>query len=252
MQVKQFLSLACLLTPLMAAALPDEQLNVHFRRGQEIPHDQVRVIPESLPNDNIGRNMKRFQPYFNNEGGGGCWPYPAVDSDGNWSGGLKPSGKESGDCRNSVGQVYVRGAWYKGRYGIMYTWFAPKDETGVGGGHRYEWEGAVIWVNNPNVPDAKMVGGAVSAHHGWKTTTNIAGDVSFYQGHPLCKYYVDTAVFGTHRIGWTDKVGGLQPAVAWEQLPAPARNALLSTDWGHATFMLGYGFLDHLANAYPF
>lgn len=168
------------------------------------------------------------------------------------SGGLKPSGKESGDCRNSVGQVYVRGAWYKGRYGIMYTWFAPKDETGVGGGHRYEWEGAVIWVNNPNVPDAKMVGGAVSAHHGWKTTTNIAGDVSFYQGHPLCKYYVDTAVFGTHRIGWTDKVGGLQPAVAWEQLPAPARNALLSTDWGHATFMLGYGFVDHLANAYPF
>ncbi|KAG5962581.1 hypothetical protein E4U58_003825 [Claviceps cyperi] len=235
----------------MAAALPDEQLNVHFRRGKEIPHDQVQVIPESLPNDSIGRSMKRFQPYFNTEGAG-CWPYPAVDSDGNWSGGLRPSGSEGGGCHNSVGQVYVRGAWYRGIYGIMYNWFAPKDETLVQGGHRFEWEGAVIWLNNPSVNDPQIVGAAVTAHHGWKRTTNIAGDISFHDGHPLCKYYVDVSVFGTHRMGWTSKMGGLQPAVAWEQLPSPARDALMNTNWGKANFMLGYGFLDRLAEAYPF
>jgi necrosis inducing protein (NPP1) len=72
-----FKKFALLLTAGLASA------GVIERRAQEIAHDAVRSIPETLPNDATGRSMKRFQPYVNTEGAG-CWPYPAVDTDGNW------------------------------------------------------------------------------------------------------------------------------------------------------------------------
>ncbi|KAG6001710.1 hypothetical protein E4U21_003888 [Claviceps maximensis] len=253
MQLKQFLAWPCLLAGLTASASPIEQQENKsiFRRGQALDHDKVQVIPENLPNNIIGRNLKRFQPYLNTEGAG-CWPYPAVDSEGNWSAGLALGGSQGGDCDNSVGQVYVRYGLYEGHYGIIYTWFAPKDQDWVGRGHRYDWEGAVIWIDNPLSENPVITGAAVSKHGGWEKTTNVAKTVSFHEGHPLCKYWVDFDFVGTHRVGWTDKVGGLQPAVAWFELTDAARSALQDTNWGHADFMLGYNFERELASAYPF
>ncbi|KAG6035721.1 hypothetical protein E4U41_005949 [Claviceps citrina] len=250
MLLQHLLPPLCLLMGLGAAAPFKQHLNSNFRRGRQLNHDQIRVIPESLPNNAIGRNMKRFQPYFNNEGSG-CWPYPAVDSEGNWSGGLAIGGSESGDCTDSQGQVYVRGSQYRDHHAFLYAWYAPKDQSGIDGGHRHEWESVAIWLDGADTDSARIVGGAVSAHGEYKTTQGV-GVMSFKDGHPLCKYYSDGFIFGTHHMGWTHKVGGLQPAVAWEQLTRAAQDALQNTDWGDADFPLGYLFRDHLARAYPF
>src|SRR5579862_4184954 len=53
----------------------------------------------------------------------GCVPFPAVDSSGDVSGGLKPTGAPDGDCTSSVGQVYSRYASYYNMCAIMYSWF---------------------------------------------------------------------------------------------------------------------------------
>lgn len=78
-------NLVLLLTAGLASAAPAEidERGVLVRRAQQLNHDAVRSIPEALPNTAVGRSMKRFQPYINTEGPG-CWPYPAVDTDGNW------------------------------------------------------------------------------------------------------------------------------------------------------------------------
>lgn len=80
-----FKRFALLLASSLALAAPAEsdKKGIIERRASQINHDAVRVISESLPNDAVGRSLKRFQPYVNTEGPG-CWPYPAVDTDGNW------------------------------------------------------------------------------------------------------------------------------------------------------------------------
>ncbi|KAH7367830.1 necrosis and ethylene inducing protein [Plectosphaerella cucumerina] len=239
-----FKKFALLLTAGLASA------GVIERRAQEIAHDAVRSIPETLPNDATGRSMKRFQPYINTEGAG-CWPYPAVDTDGNWSGGLNPSGSQGGGCTNSVGQAYVRGAWYNGYYALMYAWYFPKDQSAIGGGHRHDWEAAVIWINNPAVANPTILGGSISGHGNFDNSRSVPTS-SFYNGHPLCRYYVDVAVFGTHRIGWTSNVGGIHSLVNWESLSAAARSSLESVNWGSANFPLAGNFQSNLQKAYPF
>src|SRR5581483_5515548 len=68
----------------------------------------------------------------------GCVPYPAVDSAGNVSGGLKAAGSPNGDCTSSIGQVYSRYTPYANMCAIMYSWFMPKDMPPSGiCGHRY-------------------------------------------------------------------------------------------------------------------
>jgi hypothetical protein len=40
------------------------------------------------------------------------------------SGGENPSGSPSGGCRDQTkAQVYERGGWHNGAYGIMYAWY---------------------------------------------------------------------------------------------------------------------------------
>lgn len=86
-----------------------------------IDHDAVVGFAQAVPSGAIGNAYLRFKPYLYVDGG--CVPFPAVDADGNTSGGLAPSGSPTGDCSSSTGQVYVRGAQYGSRYGIMYSWY---------------------------------------------------------------------------------------------------------------------------------
>jgi hypothetical protein len=72
-----------LLAVSVAFAAPIDETVEIARLGIQLAHDAVRVIPESLPNDALGRAMKRFQPYIGSEGGG-CVPFPAVDSEGDY------------------------------------------------------------------------------------------------------------------------------------------------------------------------
>ncbi|GMF16198.1 unnamed protein product [Phytophthora lilii] len=119
-----------------------------------IAHDAVVPFAQPTPNTTIQTVALQFKPqiYINN----GCHPYPAVDKDGNTSGGLKPTGSQSAGCKGSGygSQVYGRAVEYEGVYAFMYSWYMPKDETLDGVGHRHDWENCVVWLDsldNPSV-----------------------------------------------------------------------------------------------------
>lgn len=67
-----------------------------------IAHDQVQPIPANATDVEF-----YYQPMIS-DGPDSCNNYPAVDSAGNVSGGLHPSGAPDGHCRGTNGQVYSR------------------------------------------------------------------------------------------------------------------------------------------------
>ncbi|MDI3412041.1 NPP1 family protein [Bacillus sonorensis] len=127
-----------------------------------IDHDKVVGFKEVAPSTVSQKAAKRFQPYLKVYSG--CVPFPAVDAQGNTSGGLEPTGAPEGHCSKNTGQVYTRSAWYNGVWAIMYSWYFPKDEASPGLGHRHDWEGIVVWVDNPANQNPKALSVAYSGH----------------------------------------------------------------------------------------
>ncbi|KAI0148708.1 NPP1-domain-containing protein [Xylariaceae sp. FL1272] len=176
----------------------------------------------------------------------GCVPFPAVDSAGNTSGGLSPTGGSSDGCSSSTGQVYTRGEQYEDYYALMYSWYMPKDEPSDGLGHRHDWECIVVWLSS-SASDASIVGLSTSAHGGFSTITS---DFPLDGTRPKIEYYSIWPV--DHQLGTTDTVGGEQPLISWENLTAAARTALQDTDFGDANVPFKDGnFESNLAEAYP-
>ncbi|KAI1270535.1 NPP1-domain-containing protein [Xylariaceae sp. FL1019] len=176
----------------------------------------------------------------------GCVPFPAVDSAGNTGGGLSPTGGSSDDCSSSTGQVYTRGAQYDDYYGLMYSWYMPKDEPSDGLGHRHDWECIVVWLDS-SASDASIVGLSTSAHGGFSTITS---SFPLDGTRPKIQYYSVWPV--DHQLGTTDTVGGEQPLISWDDLTAAARTALQDTDFGDANVPFKDGnFESNLAEAYP-
>ncbi|KAK8056479.1 hypothetical protein PG993_001706 [Apiospora rasikravindrae] len=205
-----------------------------------IGHDAVVGFPETVPSD------KKFKPWLSVENG--CQPYPAVDASGNTGGGLNPSGSSSSQCDNSPGQVYARGAEYGSRFGIMYSWYMPKDSPSTGLGHRHDWEGVVVWIDNPSTAsDPRILGVSTSGHGKWTTVTG--NDMKLDGGvRPKIRYFSVWPV--NHQLGTTDARGGEQPLVAWESLPVAARDALQNTDFGDANVPFkDPNFMDNLRGA---
>ncbi|CAN8101954.1 unnamed protein product [Discula destructiva] len=191
-----------------------------------IGHDEVVGFPETVPNDVTGSLMLTYKPFlkiFN-----GCVPYPAVDAEGNTSGGLDTSGSSSGGCSSSTGQVYARAAQYNEYFAIMYAWFMAKDSPSPGMGHRFDWEQSIVWLSDSNTTEPTLVGFSVSAHGGSDTsrTPGLSGT------HPLAGYKSNWPT--NHQLVQTTEVGGSQPLIAWESLPAAAQTALQDTDFGSA------------------
>ncbi|KAG3112386.1 hypothetical protein PI125_g8286 [Phytophthora idaei] len=91
-----------------------------------INHDQVQPFPEQEPTTDSEKSAVKYKPQLHVSDG--CHPYPAVQANGEISGGLKWSGKPDGDCKYSglESQVYSRSRWYKERWVIMYAWYFPK------------------------------------------------------------------------------------------------------------------------------
>jgi hypothetical protein len=198
-----------------------------------IPHDQVQPIYTGA-----SALEMYYQPTLVVTDQG-CVPYPAVDSSGNVGGGLKASGSANGDCTSSVGQVYSRYTAYNNRCAIMYSWFMPKDMPPSGiGGHRYEWEGIIVWLDSCNV-GASVVEINYSVHGSWSenasppTWVGTSGYVS-YGVHPLVVYHAPNKLLD-HHPDPTFSQGGTQPLVGWDNLPAAARDAINNFDFGAAT-----------------
>ena len=159
------------------------------------------------------------------------------------SAGLQATGPSNGDCSSSTGQVYSRSAAYSnGDFAIMYAWYWPKDEpTDVIGGHRHDWESVVVWLNGAQT---KVVGAAASQHGGFVTTTtpNFSGNTPLF-------VYASNGILD-HDLDFTSTVGGQQPLIAYESLPAVALAALENTDWGSANVpFTDNNFLTNLGEA---
>ncbi|MEJ2410105.1 MAG: NPP1 family protein [Novosphingobium sp.] len=199
-----------------------------------IAHDAVQPIPAAADG-----YMFKFQPELKVEDG--CVPFPAVDANGNTSGGLKPSGPRNGDCSSSVGQIYVRAQSRYGLCAVMYAWYFPKDQ--VLDGHRHDWENAVVWLSSCS-DSASVVAVSYSAHSGYDKSTSPPLDGT----HPKTRYYTNGIT--NHQLGSTSSTGGQQPLIQWEKMPAAARDALTNTDFGSGNVpMKDANFTNNLVKA---
>ena len=108
----------------------------------------------------------------------------------------------------------------------------PKDSPSPPNGHRHSWKYVIVWLDSA---DNSFVGMAIPED----------GNVSFRYGnsipksddHPLLRYY--SRPFGSsHRLGFTNTRGSLQPMFDWGSMGAGNQRALDGSDWGEATFPL--------------
>ncbi len=193
-----------------------------------INHDQVVGFSEVAPTNDSQRAAKTFQPFLKVYNG--SVPFPAVDAQGNTSGGLKPTGSPEGQSSKSIGQVYARSAWYNGAWAIMYSWYFPKDEASPSLGHRHDWECAVIWIDDPTAANPKVLSISYSQHGGFQNAAPTGNNMS--GSHALIGYRSIWPL--NHSLFSVTDVGGTQPLINWEQLTPAARDALNTTDFGDA------------------
>ncbi|KAL2889784.1 putative necrosis- and ethylene-inducing protein2 precursor protein [Ceratocystis lukuohia] len=195
----------------------------------EISHNAVVGFSETVPATSLGSLYLKYKPYLYRYNG--CVPFPAVNAAGDVGGGLSPTGSPSGLCTQSTGQVYVRGAWYGSQYGIMYSWYMPKDEPSTGLGHRHDWENAIIWIDSPDVTSPKIVGLSTSAHGGYAT---IKSDFSsHFNGNSAFIEYISNWPIN-HQLVISTTQGLMQPLIAYESLTYQARYTLENWDFGSA------------------
>ncbi|KAG6353772.1 hypothetical protein INS49_005251 [Diaporthe citri] len=216
------MSIRSVLTSLVLTAVPVlgapalAQASAPIEARSVISHDAVTGFTEAVPDSVAGTLMLKYKPKLKVTNG--CVPFPAVDAEGNTSGGLKPTGSSNGHCSSSTGQVYARAATHGEYFAIMYS---------CGLGHRYDWEEAIAWLSGETA-DAALVAFSLSAHGGISSTRSPgrSGD------SPLAEYASTWPL--NHQLLQTTTVGGTQPLIAWENLTDAARDALQTTDFGKA------------------
>lgn len=106
----------------------------------------------------------------------------------------------------------------------------PKDEPISGAGHRHDWEGVIFWFSSSTSTTASnILAVCPSAHGNWVCSTD---GFTLDGTSPLIAY---ESIFPLdHSMMLTSTVGGEQPLIAWEDLPAVAQTALADTDFGSA------------------
>uniref|UniRef100_H3GHK8 Necrosis inducing-like protein NPP1 type n=1 Tax=Phytophthora ramorum TaxID=164328 RepID=H3GHK8_PHYRM len=214
-----------------------------------IDHDAVVPFAQPTPTTTLQTLAVKFKPqiYINN----GCHPYPAVDEDGNTSGGLKPTGSQSSGCTGSSlgSQIYGRAVEYEGVYAFMYSWYMPKDETLDGVGHRHDWENCVVWLDDITLDEPNIV--ALSASYHSTYLYYYPPDSDYLDGDSAKIEYSTSWVLLDHSLSATSTSGETQDLIMWDQLTDAARTALEDTDFGDANVPFKEAnFETKLANAY--
>lgn len=213
-----------------------------------IDHDQVVPFAQPTPTSTSHKAAVKFKPQLHISDG--CHPYPAVDSSGNTSGGLKPSGSSSAGCKGSGygSQIYGRSTWYNGVWAIMYSWYFPKDSPSTGLGHRHDWEHVVVWISNPAVDSPTVYAVSTSAHSGY--SIYYPPSSSYMDGNSAKIDYFKIIVIN-HAFRMTSSAGETQDLIMWDQMTDAARTALENTDFGDANVPFKDGnFMTKLASAW--
>jgi hypothetical protein len=136
-----------------------------------------------------------------------CLPSAGISRSGAQNGGLKPSGKITGDCRKhdflNFSNTYHRyaciisqGDQYCGHF---YALYFLKDQIidGIESGHRHDWEHVAIWTKN-----GKITHGSYSAHG--KLTTKPVSELDQNGLHIKFVYHKDGLL--THAMRFS-KIG---------------------------------------------
>ncbi|MFE8073370.1 NPP1 family protein [Marinobacteraceae bacterium S3BR75-40.1] len=147
-------------------------------------------LDQALPTNGVINNT---QPVFDFDGDG-CLPSAGISRWGKQNGGLKTSGKITGDCRsgnflltsNTMHRYVCKTSGGDQYCGHIYALYFEKDQVFdyLGGGHRHDWEHAAVWTKNGVVTH-----GSYSAHGG--QTTKPASELPFQNGHLKIVYHKD-------------------------------------------------------------
>ncbi|MGI4852261.1 MAG: NPP1 family protein [Janthinobacterium lividum] len=93
----------------------------HLMPRTTLAYDDIVGFSQTVPSGTEGDLYTAYQPYLYVVNG--CVPFPAVNAEGDISGGLPITGLTGQtDCTSSTGQVYGRAAAYGDYYAIMYAW----------------------------------------------------------------------------------------------------------------------------------
>ncbi|RLN80249.1 hypothetical protein BBJ28_00020120 [Nothophytophthora sp. Chile5] len=215
-----------------------------------IDHDQVVPFAQPEATSITDKAGVKFKPQIHISNG--CHPYPAVDTDGNTSGGLKPTGSSSAGCKGSGwgSQIYGRSTWYNGVWAIMYSWYFPKDSPVTFLGHRHDWEHVIVWIDNPDVENPTILAVTPSAHSGYSTYAPPNADM--IDGTSAKVDYTSSWIVINHHLEGTTDAGETQDLIMWGQMTDAARTALQDTDFGDANVPMKDGnFETKLGSAYP-
>uniref|UniRef100_H3GUZ1 Necrosis inducing-like protein NPP1 type n=1 Tax=Phytophthora ramorum TaxID=164328 RepID=H3GUZ1_PHYRM len=212
-------------------------------QAQVIGHDQVRPFPQPDPVTVSQKTAVKFKPQLKIDAG--CHPYPAVQKDGSMSGGLKWSGPQDGECTGSRlgSQIYARSAWVNDVWAIMYAWYFPKGRAATVPpdflrffGHRHNWEYVVVWIDNPGLENATVLGVSMSASIGY--SKQAPTDVKYVDGTSVKVAYYYNHLLGNTALQLTEDTGEFQDLIQWDQLSSLARYSLNHTDWDQTLFGL--------------
>ncbi|MFD5827613.1 NPP1 family protein [Lentzea sp. NPDC060358] len=217
--------------------------------------------PTALPGDAPIADL-RFQPAFDYDTDG-CYPTPAIGTDGTIAPGLNPTGALDGNCRDESDlrntNSYSRSKCNNGWCAYMYALYFEKDQAvpGAGGpvtGHRHDIEHVVVWVSQATDSPHWV---SVSCHGDYKT---YAYSQAAWQGnHAKVVYHKDgpnTHCFRTARQSEEpenhDRTWQYPPLVGWDNFPPGFLDKLMTFDFGRASFDLRRGYFEpNLADAMP-
>ncbi|OWZ03886.1 hypothetical protein PHMEG_00024307, partial [Phytophthora megakarya] len=185
-----------------------------------INHDGVVPFKQPEPVTISEKAAIKFKPQLHI--GNGCHAYPAVNIFGQTSGGLKITGAPSAGCKGSGwgSQVYGRSTWFNDVWAIMYSWYFPKDSPSTGLGHRHDWEHVTVWIDNPDVPEPKILGVTPSAHSGY--SSQVPPDADTVDGTSVKVIYESKWPIN-HALESTSLGGDFQDLIMWEQMSDAAR-----------------------------
>jgi hypothetical protein len=204
---------------------------------------------------------RSYEPAFDYDSDG-CYPTPAIGSNGVIAPGLNTSGAINGSCHDAWDldnvNVYSRSKCNNGWCAYMYGVYFEKDQAVHGsglGGHRHDWEHVVVWVPDGGWPT--YVSASAHGNYNIRSRNDIPWDSS--GTHPKIIYHKDGA--GTHAFRFAgfgeepenhEKAWQYPPLIGWDGYPPGFRDRLMSANFGSAQLDIrDSSFNGALAKAKP-
>ncbi|OWY91399.1 Necrosis inducing protein NPP1, partial [Phytophthora megakarya] len=117
-------------------------------------------------------------------------------------------------------------------------------------GHRHDWEHVIVWIDNPEILEPKILAVTPSAHSGY--SAQVPPDADKVEGTSVKVNYESKWPIN-HALGSTTKGGDYQDLIMWHQLNEAARQGLQNTNFGKANVPMKDGnFERKLDKAWPF